>query len=608
MLKLLDRTFFPASALARGCALCLALLPLITFAAAAQTDLITGVTGAIGGALDEVNSDLYFVDYNAGTLERVALTPACEIAAPNTCARSVVASGFSQPEDVALDVDHDLAYVTTRVDPGTTGSLWRVDLATGVKTLVTFNLGAPQQIVLDVPAGHAYTVGYDAGQLWRIELATGSKSVMVTGLDHPVGLAITADRATAYVTENGTKLRIAEWEIATGTRIDDTLSGLTAPSFLSWTGPTETGLYFTERNPLRRASWVDLPTKTRFDIALGLPAHPSEMVVNQLTGVAYVTTGPKILRLPMAQLPSEPVFLGVGHVPWSDIDATSGYATTAAGYFKQFQDSPFGGTLNIFGNFDNFSAQGGATHYAVEWTHGAVTTTLKRSWSSYEWNPSISRYELKSVAPIAPGSDLYAIPVLPSRWYPPFLMMRWPSSGNGLHHFRIKLYRPGGTGYVEILPGPSSGDLSASFVANNYLTLRVDNTPPIVDLKQIVQLSSPPDAVGVCSIIDTGPNSFQFEVTARDPNGHMLSYSLRALWGKNKSESVFQESQPFPWNGVLNHSVPPIPPATGGWASKCGCAHTFYLRGWKRTINGYNYILRRDSHQSVTIDLLARCS
>ena len=561
-------------------------------------DLAAGVGAGVGIAYDEINNDLYYVEYTAGTLKRINLTPACEGTPAPTCTIDTVASGFSHPEDIAVDTSTGIGYVTTRDDPGTTGSLWRVDLATGVKDLITFNLGAPQQIVLDAPTSSLYTVGYDNGILWRIDLTTGVKVAKVTGLGNPVGLAITADRSLAYVTEQTTN-RLSEYDVATGGKVRDVLTGLTAPFFLTWVDPAQLAVYMIERDPANRLSRVDLVSETSALIAGALPFRPSGVALNFVAGAAYVTTDTKVVRIALAQLAmGEPVFMGVGHVPSTSI--VNGYAdtTTDPTYFFQVKDAPFGGTLNIFGNLSNF-AMLGATHYSVELTAGGSTANLKRSWTAFRWNTATSKYESTLVAPISPGSDMYEIPpeypVAAARWYPPFLMMRWPSSDNGMHTFRARIFRSTIAGFIELthlLPVPS-----------NSLTVLIDNTAPTVELHDIRQLTTPPTIIAPCDIISSGPNSFDFRFTAHDTNQHMLSYRLRALWGRNQSATIFSESYPPPsatppfWAGEANAFLP-----AGGWSAACNCAHTFILRGWKRTINGYNYILHRRSHQSVTIN------
>ena len=568
-------------------------------ATAQPVDLATGVGAGVGIAYDEVNNDLYYVEWTAGTLKRINLTPACEGASPPSCTIDTVASGFSHPQDVAIDAATGIGYVTTRDDPGTSGALWRVDLASGTKSLVTFNLGAPHQIALDAATSTLYTVGFDNGILWRIDLTTGVKVAAVSGLGGPIGLAITADRTMAYVTEQ-TPDTLAEYDLAVGSKVRDLASGLTAPFYLSWADPAEINLYMVERDPANQVSSVDLVSTSNDVIISGLPFRPSGIAINHVAGAAYVTTDTKVVRVALAEFDlGEPVFLGVGHVPSTSI--VDGYATTDATYFYKVKDSPFGGTMNIFGNLSHW-AMLTATHYAVDVTAGGSTTALKRSWTAYKWNTSTHKYEPEVVAPIAPGSDLYEIPgeypLLAGRWYPPFRIMRWPSSANGLHTFQVRIYRADAsepTGFADLthlLPA-----------AKNDLTVLIDNTAPTVELHDIWQLSTPEKKIEPCEIIDSGPNSFDFRVTAHDPNQHMLSYRLRALWGRNQSATVFSDSYAAhvnlarTWAGVANDRLP-----AGGWSAACDCAHTFILRAWKRTINGYNYILDDRSHQSVTIN------
>lgn len=573
-------------------------LPPAALAAPTVTELASGLGAAIGIAHDPVTNSLYFVEYSSGTLKRMELTPGCETTTPPTCPVSVVASGFSHPEDVALDVATHTGYVTTRDDVGTTGALWRVDLTTGTKSLVTFNLGAPQQIALDDALNTAYVVGYDVGRLWRIDLTTGVKVPVISGLNHPVGVAMKADRTLAYVTEQGTS-SVAELDVATGTRVRDVATGLTAPFFLAWSDPAEISLYVVERDPANTVARIDLVTATTASVVTGLPWRPSAIAVSQANGAVYVTTDSKLELVQLAELPmGEPVFLGVGHVPSTSI--TDGYATTDPGYFFRVTHSPFGGTLNILGNLSNFKSLG-ATYYRVLVTPpGGTPTPLNLSWNAYRWNPSTNKFELTPVAPESGTDGYYEIPpeypTAPYRWYPSFLMMRWPSSTNGLYVFTVEIYEKTGatfTSLTHLLPA-----------GKNSLNLLIDNTPIDVDVVAVRQLPAG-TTVGACAIVSTGANSYDFRVRAYDPEHHLLSYRLTALWGHNQSALIASDSYasnvdaegPYLWSGVINALVP-----SGGWSASCNCAHTFYLHAWKRTINGYNYIIRGNAHQSVTIN------
>jgi hypothetical protein len=185
-------------------------------------------------------------------------------------------------------------------------------------------------------------------------------------------------------------------------------------------------------------------------------------------------------------------------------------------------------------------------------------------------------------------------PALAARWYPAFLMMRWPSSDNGSFNFKVEIYN--GAASLAQIPLPTG----------NSLTLEIDNTPPQVDLVAIRQHGSGAPVVA-CQIVAAAPNLFDFQITATDPNQHMLSYDLTAYWGKNKSASIpgaadsyashVAPAPPHAWGGVINAWLP-----AAGWAASCNCAHTFFLRAWKRTIDGYSYVLSDQSTQSITIN------
>jgi DNA-binding beta-propeller fold protein YncE len=568
--------------------------------------------GAIGIAFDADHNFLYAVEYGAGTLTRIRLTPVCEVATPPSCDIETVTSGLTHPEDIALDVAHGVGYVTTRDDVGTTGSLWRVNLTSGVKSLVTFNLGAPQQIALDAATGTAYVAAYDAGRVWRIALGSGIKVPVLTGLGHPVGIAVKADRTRIYVSQQDAPGRVSEFDLATHAHLRDVATGLTAPFFLAWTDPANTALWLLERDPVNRLSRIDLPTATSVVVAIappGLPARPSAIATNFSGGTAYVTTQSKVVRLALAELPmGEPVFLGVGHIPATDIHG--GYATTAKGYFFHVQDAPFGGTLNLFGNLSNFKGQG-ATHYRVLLAeNGGPFAPIARSWNAYLWSPATAHYELAPIAPLPPllpipagagsGDGFYPIPVeypdRPERWDPPFLMMRWPSGDNGMITFKVEIWN---------LSGSTWTDRTSQLPVGNSLTLLIDNTLPDVDLVALRQHDAAAP-LAICAIVTSGSPQLDFEITAHDANQHLLSYSIDAYWGHNGYASgIVQAGYPASvdplgpphWSGVTNtwHTAPV-------WMATCNCAHTFILGAWKRTTDGYGYILYKHSSQSLTMN------
>ena len=180
-------------------------------------------------------------------------------------------------------------------------------------------------------------------------------------------------------------------------------------------------------------------------------------------------------------------------------------------------------------------------------------------------------------------------------------MMQWPSGENGLYTFSVEIF-------AETGPGTFT-DLTFSLpAAENSLTLKVDNTPPAVDLVSIYQHGSavPVDPCEIVSAPVLSPARYDVKITAHDPNGHLYSYGVIALWGDDASGTVIptetyathvNEDGPRRWNGEVNLRGP-----AAGWAAACNCAHTFIVTAWKRTINGYGQLYWDDSHQSITIN------
>ncbi|KPJ91838.1 MAG: hypothetical protein AMJ53_10625, partial [Gammaproteobacteria bacterium SG8_11] len=574
--------------------------------AAPPIPITTGISAGVGTELDETNNHLYYVQYNAPELKRIVLTPECENDTAVSCAEQVISTGFTHAEDVALDIDHGLAYVTTRDNPGT-GGLWKVDIATGTKTLVTFNLWAPQQLVLDLTGNQGYVVGYDDGRLRRVDLITGAKTPIFTALQHPVGLAVTNDLATAYVTEQQAPARVSKIDLTLGIKIGDVVTNgidgvsLVAPFFLEWTDSSQNSLFVAEREPANRVSRLDLVgTPDLYDVTVGLtmPFRPTGLAAKGVGTPLFVTAESEIVKLEFLEL-SGPIFMAVGHVPSSSI-STDGYADTVStlpGYFYRVRHSPFGGTMNIFGNFTQFLALG-AKYYAIKMTKGGVDSHLSQTWRVSRWDTTEMKYKAVTIAPAVNGY-MYEIPVEasdnqyhPELWWYPFWMMRWPSGEDGTVTLSMEIYDSSVNNITSSL---------SALAAPNSLTLHIDNTPHTVKINKIMQVSTPHDIEIKPCDITSGTNQYYFEITAYDANQHLRNYWLEALWGDNKHETIVGYSDnyenhidpvaPHPWSGVINF----VPTDSMGdkitWAAKCDCAHTFYLRAKKRTINGYHYTL-----------------
>ena len=173
-------------------------------------------------------------------------------------AYEVLGSGYELPEDVRVSSDGAFAWVTERA-----GNLLVVDLSNADRvnaTVIASGMNAPQQLFVDENAGLAYTVEYaDSGTLWRIDLNTFAMTAVLTGLDHAVGLVLSADRASAYISEQSTGPdggRVSMFRLSDGTRTS-LATGLTAPFFLTWTTTGQTSLYCLQRDPANSLVTVD---------------------------------------------------------------------------------------------------------------------------------------------------------------------------------------------------------------------------------------------------------------------------------------------------------------------------------------------------------------
>ena len=132
----------------------------------------------------------------------------------------VLGTGYTNPEDVKASADGAHAYVTER-----NGDLVRVALANAnrpMATVVASGMTAPQQMFLDEAHHAAYVVEYAAaGRLWRIDLTSGTKVAVLSNLENAVGVVLTSDLQSAYISEQAAAGgRVSRFDLATGTRHD----------------------------------------------------------------------------------------------------------------------------------------------------------------------------------------------------------------------------------------------------------------------------------------------------------------------------------------------------------------------------------------------------
>ncbi|WP_420129100.1 hypothetical protein [Longimicrobium sp.] len=516
----------------------------------------------------------------------------------------VLGTGYDQPEDVKVTAGETHAYITER-----SGSLLRVALNTPVApnranaTVVSSGMTAPHQLVLDEATHQAYVVEYaPLGRLLRIDLASGAQTVLSAALQNAIGLLLTQDRQFAYVAEQAGTGRVVRVRLDNGHR-EEVIGGLTSPFMMTWTDAGETGILIAERDPGNRVTRINLAnapaTKT---VIATTPFRPSSVAVVSPTRL-LVCCDQTIAQLDLTSsiyTPAGTMLLGIGHVPADRISrstplnpATDGYADTTAdpGYFFQVKDAPFGGTLPVMFNHERAYAEG-ARYYKLE----VDGVEPRQSFTDYRWSTSTNRFQAQAVNPSATG--YYRVRAPSELWYNHWLGYLLNTAGltNGLHQITLRIF----TGTSEATEIGGGADAGRSVV------VQIDNTAPLVAIEKIFHDGG---EVGTCGLVTSGSDQFTFGITAQDPEQHMGSWSLIALWGDNKSKPVASDSYAAhvsptrKWAGPAGAVVPsPVWEATvAGDDSSRRCAHTFRLAASSRVIDGWNALHHPVVYKSITL-------
>ncbi len=510
-------------------------------------------------------------------------------------AYQVIGTGYNQPEDVVVTADETHAYVTER-----SGDLLRVDLANanrGAATVVHAGMTAPQQLWLDESRNVAYVVEFaNPGRLLRIDLGTGVATTVVPGLTNPIGLIVTAAADFAYVTEQlaGGHGQLSRIELSTGRR-EVIFTGSDAPLFfLTWSDAGEGSFLVTERDPSDEIWLVDLthaPAQIT-KLVVGTAFRPSSVAVLAASDI-LVCCDSEIDEISLGASSiyraSGDIMLGIGHVPATNI--VGGFATTDPGYFFQVKDSPFGGSVPAMVNHDKAFAEG-ARYYKV-FIDGVEQ---RQPFDDYKWDNPTNKFVLRTVAPSATG--FYAVRSPAELWYNHFLGYYGDTTGltNALHTIGIKLYSAAN----------AASEIGHMTDPGRTLGLMIDNRWPSAVINSILHDGA---VVSTCAVVTSGSSKFEFDLTANDPDGHLKSWYLGALWGDNASATVASDTYdnhlgtaPI-WAGISGVVNPPAP----GWDANDGtfpsthCAHTFYLDVWDRVIDGWSYIHEAGYHKSITI-------
>jgi hypothetical protein len=224
-----------------------------------------------------------------------------------------------------------------------------------------------------------------SGRLLRVDLTNGHQTVMLSGLNNAVGLVLSADLQSAFVSEqtagpNGGTVSRIQLSNAQRTLL---AKNLTAPFMLTWTDASQTTLLVAERDPANRITSIDVAAKTT-KLVSGVPVRPSSVAV--VNPALYLVCSDQVVdELALSNATQQlngPLMESIGYVPFDWITA-GGLADTSVdpSYFFQAVKVPFGGTLPLMINQLRASLDG-AVFYQVK-VDGKIRTDV---FNGAKWN------------------------------------------------------------------------------------------------------------------------------------------------------------------------------------------------------------------------------
>lgn len=578
--------------------------------------IATGLHGAIGSKYILSRDQLVFVEFANGQVSSID-----NVRGSHTY--RVIASGLTQPEDIAVSADGSTAWVTERI-----GNFTRVNLGTGATTVVASGMNAPHQIALDESTGVAYVVEFASpSHLWRIDLTTGAKTSAMDVPDYSIGLVLSGDLHYGFVTSQD----------ASGhghlTRID--LVGLTSTTtqvwytaaplfFMTWADSGQTAFFVPQRattNTVERydvSNWPSNPTQILPPLggpATPLPTNPSSIAVVSPTLLTVCCDDQILLADLGIYAATDPLLMGLGSVPKTSIDP-NGYATTPLGWIFPMTDAVFGGTVPIIINHDRARTTDGAQYYQVL-VDGVPHTD---SWTDYKWDPSIPGFALKTISPVTLGSYAGCYPVRnpPSidLWYTGNLGDRLDTSSlsNGTHTIAVRAIQVHSfLWWTWYSVAETDSTTPRPLPAGPYPTqVVIDNRRSLIEINSISEGGMEVDA---CAIVQSPPypssDQWTFGITVAHPQHYLRDWGLEAWWGNNQSSHVDGASypggtpSPHAWDVPAGTSVPASPwhASVAGDPSSTHCAHTFVLWAWDRVTDGTQWLHYGEYHESVTIML-----
>jgi hypothetical protein len=476
---------------------------------------------------------------------------------------TVLGTGYTTPEDIKLSADGIHAYITER-----TGNLLKVALTNANRsaaTLVASGMTAPQEIALDEVHNSAYVVEYEPiGALIKVNLTTGTKTTIIPGLNNAVGLVLSSDLQYAYISEQTTgpdKGRISACLLSNGSR-QTIVKGLTAPFFLRWLDATQSLLLVPERDPANRIDLINVAAKTSQVIISGSPFRPSSVALpnpnqiivccDQVIDIYALTPQPQL---------GGPLLMGIGFIPFDQIAPTgpqTGRADTTvnSNYFYQVKNTPFGGMLPLMVNHQQ-AANDGAAYYRVQ-VDGQIRMD---SWTDQKWTGV--QYVGITTSPSTVNGKVGCYPVHPVGEL--FLWMN-PSLGSLMDSTSLPKTNPNHHTIVIEFLAVNGNPLEYS----TPLKILVDNDPCFAALSPVTLNSKTADACGLL-VYNTGSKTtdqVMMGFMASQPNDN-ATFSMSLYRGVTPVTTL-----PVipPTSGPVSSAVSPIEDTVNDLLGSCSIA------------------------------------
>jgi DNA-binding beta-propeller fold protein YncE len=519
----------------------------------ASTLLVGGFSGAIGCAYVPSTHKVVLVEFNTGRIDAIDLA---------TNVRTTLGVGYTNPESIVIASNGDTAYVTER-----SGDLVSVSLAAANRAgahVIAGGFNQPQQVALDEPRAQAYVVEYaNPGRLLRIDVTTGVTHVVTGALEFPVGVAVTSDGLTAYVSEQSPLGgRIRKVTLATGV-VTAVTTGLTAPFFLTWLNASQQALFVPERDPANRISVVHTTGGPPVVSVSPTAPRPSSVAVTS-PGELIICCDGEVDQCSLFPPAPGILFLGIGFVPFNGVVATGLANTTGlAGYFYQVANVPFGGTLPlIIDHKDAFAA--GARFYRVL-VNGAPGLDV---WTDLKLNPVTHIFDAVTMTPhnIGPNPGFYPVRNPADVWLNANLgdLLSTTSVPFAQVTIEIEFVTPAGV-LVKL---------------SNAIKPLIDNAPCVAALSEATLDGKTADPTcGFLPYTTMNADPVTIAYTAAQPHNHG-TYSFELIKGVNVMQAV-SGSVPGPGSDTMPLN------ALMGACKVAGCAVELYvaataINGWDR--------------------------